>query len=114
MANGKSSSCTSPATQQHRQLLINLRPNSKVSNLPQQHVNRARDLFHLLKIDLLHFVAGTVIVLVLAIKKEDNGNALLGVVVMIAAEEKAITICRVVVAIIESQVQIFFVYRFCQ
>src|SRR5882672_12294214 len=90
--------------QLRRQLLINHRPTWPVGNFPQRHVDRACDLLHFLKVDLVDRVAGTVVVFMLAVEKENYRNALARVVVMVAAKEEAVWILRIVVAIIVGDV----------
>ncbi len=51
-------------------------------------------------------IAGPVIVLVLAVEIEDDRNALARIVVVIAAEEEAVRIVGIVVAIVVRQIQI--------
>jgi len=55
---------TSALIQLRRQRLIDFRTRRQVRHRPQRHVNRARDLFHLVVIDLLRLVARAVIVFV--------------------------------------------------
>ena len=83
-------------TQLRRQRLIDLRARGQVSDLPKGHIDRARYFFHLVIVDLLRLVTGAMIVLVHAVEKEDDRNAFARVVVVIAAEEKAIRVLRIV------------------
>src|SRR6266480_4013667 len=63
-----------------RQQLVDFRAIRPVGNFPQSHVNRARHLLHLLKVDLLYFITGAVVVFVLPVKEENYGDALARVV----------------------------------
>ena len=65
-----------------------------IGNFPKRQVNRARNFLHLGKIDFVDRVAGLVIVLMLAVEKENDRNAFARVVVMVAAEEKAVGIAQ--------------------
>ena len=77
-----------------------------VGEFPQHHVNGARDLLHLLVINLIGRVAGTVVVFVFSVKEENYGDAFTRVVVMIAPEEEPVWIVGIVVAIIVGNIQI--------
>jgi len=63
-----------------------------------------------LKINLTNLVAGTVVILMFAVKKESNRNALTRIVVMVRCEEEAVGVAGIVVAIVVSQVQVLLVY----
>src|SRR5205807_7306418 len=97
-------------TQLRRQLLIDFRASGPVGDFPQSHVNRARDLLHFLKINLVNRVAGTVVVFVHSVKEENYRNAFARVVEMIATEEEPVGIVGIVIAIIVSNIQILFVH----
>ena len=86
--------------------LIHLQPRRPVSDFPQRHIDGASDLLHLLVINLVCRVARTMIVLVNAVKEEDDRNSLTCVVVMIAAEEEPVWILWIVVLRIVGDLQI--------
>ena len=100
--------------QLRRQWLIDFRTRRQIRHRPERHVNRPRDLLHLIVIDLLRLVARPVIVLMHAVKEENDRNALARVVVMIAAEEEPIGIRRIVVLRVLGQIQKRFVHVLAQ
>src|ERR1051326_5120352 len=108
-SNRKNDECSLPA-QLRRQRLIDFRTCRQIRYGPQRHVNRARDLLHLVVIDLLWLVPGAVIVFVHAVKEENDRNALARVVVVIAAEEEPVWISRIVVLSVVRQIQKRFVH----
>jgi hypothetical protein len=69
---------------------------------------------HLLIINLVRVVAGTMIIFVFAIEVEDDGNAVLRVVVVIRTIEKPVRVFGVVVKIVERQVEVSVVGAFAQ
>src|ERR1041384_3122392 len=96
--------------QLRRQRLIDFRTRRQIRYGPQRHVNRARDLLHLVVIDLLWLVPRAGVVFVYTVKEENDRNAFARVVVVIAAEEEPVWISRIVVLRVVSQVQKRFVH----
>src|SRR5689334_25320029 len=83
--------------------LVDFQPRGTIRDLPRRHVDRPRDLLHLVVIDLIRTVTRAVIVFVHAVEEEDDRNPLARVVEMIAAIEETIRILRIVVTRIERQ-----------
>jgi hypothetical protein len=96
----KSGRPSRPLIQLRRQLFVHSWTGSAIGDVPQNQINRARDVLHLHVIDLLRVVARPVVVLVHAVKEETDRNAFACVIEIIAAEEEAIRVVGTVVAVI--------------
>src|SRR5262245_42428544 len=82
------------------QWLINFRASWRVGQLPHGGEDGSRNFLHLLVIDLIGVVPRHVVIFVHARKVEDDRDAFLSVIVMIAAIKEAFGVVRIVVFVI--------------
>ena len=94
------------SAQLRRQRLVHFRAGGAVGQFPHRGENRSRHFFHLLIINLVGRITDLVIILVDAVEIEDDRDAFFRVVEMIAAVKESLGVGRVVVFVVEIQLEI--------
>src|SRR5262249_37139156 len=97
-----------------RQWFVNARAGRPVSQLPGGRVYRARDLLHVLVVDLFDRIRRAVVILMHSVHVKDDRDSLPRVVVMVAAIKELLGVFRVVILVVECKVQVRLVDRFAQ
>src|ERR1700754_3898003 len=81
------------------------------SQFPTSSYKRFGSLLHLLIIDFVSRVARPVIIDVFTVKEEDDWNSFARVVEMVATVEESMWVGRIIVATIESNIEIVLINR---
>src|SRR2546430_12038023 len=89
-----------------RNLLVNDGARGRVGEFRGEYEDGACDRLHLLVVNLVGRVRGAMVILVYAVEEEDDGDAVLRVVEVVAAVEVSFGVVRLVVVIVVLEVEV--------